>query len=316
VRGGSRGTKMMVETRKSMVGDGEHVVQFYDRDADLVRAVGAYLIDAVTEDAVAVVIASEAHRVAFEAELVGAAIDVTRATEEGRVVWLDAARTLSLFMHDGQIDAARFRSVIGGVVRWARGTGRPVRAYGEMVALLWDAGDILGAIELEKLWNELGRELSFALWCGYHTRSVAGEEHADALHEVCHLHSAVVPDPAARFHAGPDAPRAARRFVMSMLERSPYGQRAPFADVQLVVSELATNAVIHAGSPFSVSVRCDDEAIRISVQDWSRTPPQLRGAGAVGRSGRGLHLVGAVAREWGVEPAPDGKTVWAELPLR
>ncbi|MBV9366256.1 MAG: MEDS domain-containing protein [Solirubrobacterales bacterium] len=299
-----------------MVGDGEHVVQFYEREADLVRAVGTYLISAVAEDAVAIVIAGEAHRVAFEAELVGTGIDVVRATEEGRVVWLDAARTLSLFMEDGRIEPARFRDVVGGVVRWARGTGRPVRAYGEMVALLWDAGDILGAIELEKLWNDLGRELSFALWCGYHTRSVAGAEHAEALHEVCQLHSAVMPDAAARFHAGADAPRAARRFVMSTLERSAYGERVSVDDVQLVVSELATNAVIHAGSAFSVSVRCADDAIRIAVQDWSSTWPQLRGGSPAARSGRGLHLVGAVAREWGVEPAPDGKTVWAELPLR
>lgn len=298
-----------------MVGDGEHVVQFYDREADLVRVVGAYLVTAVAEDAVAIVIADESHRVAFEAELVGAGIDVIRATEEGRVVWLDASRTLSLFMEDGRIEADRFRKVIGGVVRWARGTGRPVRAYGEMVALLWDAGDILGAIEVEKLWNELGHELSFALWCGYHTRSLAGEEHAEALHEVCHLHSTVVPDAAARFLAGADAPRAARRFVMSMLGRSAYGERAPVEDVQLVVSELATNAVIHTGSPFSVSVRCDDDAIRISVQDGSASWPQLHADSPAARSGRGLHLVRAVAREWGVEPAPDGKTVWAELPL-
>ncbi|MBV9943904.1 MAG: MEDS domain-containing protein [Solirubrobacterales bacterium] len=307
---------MTVETRKSMVGDGEHVVQFYEREADLVRAVGAYLVSAVAEDAVAIVIAGEGHRVAFEAELIGAGINVIQATEEGRVVWLDAARTLSLFMEDGRIEPAHFRDVVGGVVRWARGTGRPVRAYGEMVALLWDAGDILGALELEELWNELGRELSFALWCGYHTQSVPGEEHAEALHEICHLHSSVVPDAAARFAAGAEGPRAARRFVMSMLERSAYGARVPVEDIQLVVSELATNAVIHAGSPFSVSVRCEDDAIRISVQDSSATWPQLRGPGLAARSGRGLHLVGAVARDWGVEPARDGKTVWAELPLR
>lgn len=298
-----------------MVGDGEHVVQFYDREADLVRAVGAYLISAVAEDAVAIVIGSEGHRMAFEAEFVGAGINVVQATEEGTVVWLDAARTLSLFMEDGRVDPVRFRNVVGGVVRWARGTGRPVRAYGEMVALLWDAGDILAAIEVEKLWNDLARELSFALWCGYHTRSVLGEEHADALHEVCHLHSAVVPDAAAHFPAGAGAPRAARRFVTSMLERSAYGERIPIDDVELVVSELATNAVIHAGSPFSVAIRCDDEAIRISVQDGSSAWPQLRGAAVGARSGRGLHLVGALARDWGVAPAPAGKVVWAELPL-
>jgi len=69
--------------------------------------------------------------------------------------------------------------------------GREVRAYGEMVALLWDAGDVLGAIELEKLWNELARDLNFSLWCAHHGHSLAVHEHADELHEVWRLCSKV-----------------------------------------------------------------------------------------------------------------------------
>jgi hypothetical protein len=307
---------MTAQTRQRDVRDGEHVVQFYDDDADLVRAVGDYLIGAVSAGETAIVIATEAHRLAFEAELVGAGIDVAGAVEDGSLVLLDAAETLSLFMDEGGIDPAAFRNVIGGMVNWAAATGRAVRAYGEMVALLWDAGDILGAIELEKLWNELGRELRFALWCGYHTKSVADGDHAEALHEVCHLHTAVVDHATARFRAGPDAPLAARRFVAGLLGRQPYADRAPAGDAQLVVSELATNAVVHAGSPFSVTVRCDGSAIRISVHDWNAAPPVLRDSAPLARSGKGLRLVDAVARDWGFEPAPDGKTVWAELPLR
>jgi anti-sigma regulatory factor (Ser/Thr protein kinase) len=184
-----------------------------------------------------------------------------------------------------------------------------------MVALLWEAGDVLAAIELEKRWNALAEEVCFSLWCAYHTQSVAGEEHAGALHEVCRLHNAVVDDAQARFQAGPDAPFAARRFVSSLLARAPYGARVATDDVHLVVSELATNAVIHAGTPFSVSVCCDGSAVRIAVHDWNSTEPVMRDASLAARSGRGLRLVDAVSREWGVDPAPDGKTVWAELPL-
>jgi len=305
-----------LQTRQSMLGDGEHVVQFYDRDADLVRAVGDYLTRAVSEGEAAIVIATEEHRRAFEADMVAGGIDVARAVVDGSLVWLDAAQTLARFLHEGVVDPAGFRACLGPVVRGAQHGGRPLKAYGEMVALLWDSGDVLGAIEVEKLWNALGRELRFALWCGYHTRSVAGEEHADALHEVCHLHTAVVDAATARFRAGPDAPFAARRFVKSLLECRPYDDRAPADDAQLVVSELATNAVIHAGSPFSVSVRYDGSAVRIAVHDWNPTLPVLRRGGPMAVSGRGLHLVNMLARDWGVEPTPDGKTVWAELPLR
>jgi anti-sigma regulatory factor (Ser/Thr protein kinase) len=240
-------------------------------------------------------------------------------------VWLDAAATLARFMPDARIDPDAFHDVIGGLVREAsqsepakrsrRGTGR-IRAYGEMVALLWDAGDVLSAIELEKLWNELARELDFSLWCAYHAHSLAVHEHADEVHDVCSLHTCVIEEATARFAASADAPLAARRFVSSVLTRRPYEDRVHLADARLVVSELASNAVIHAGTPFAVSIRYTGSAVRISVRDESATRPVLRNGGPASLSGRGLRLVAAMAEAWGTDGGPDGKTVWAELPLR
>jgi MEDS: MEthanogen/methylotroph, DcmR Sensory domain/Histidine kinase-like ATPase domain len=299
-----------------MIGGGEHVVQFYDHDGDLARAVGDYLSDGLRDGEVAVVIAREAHRREFEAVMAASGIDTARAQRERSVVWCDAHATLARFMRDGEVDAEAFRRVVGTLLGELAATGRPVRAYGEMVAILWDEGDVVSAIELEKLWNALARELHFSLWCAYHTQSVAGEEHADALHEVCQLHHAVVDDARARFRAGPDAPFAARRFVAGLLACRPFVGRVDPDDVQLVVSELATNAVVHAGTPFSISVSSDGRTMRIAVSDWSVVRPVVRDGSPDAISGRGLRLVAAVAGDWGVEPGPDGKTVWAELPLR
>jgi anti-sigma regulatory factor (Ser/Thr protein kinase) len=299
-----------------MAGGGEHVVQFYDHDEDLARAVGDYLTRAVSAGEMAIVIATEPHRRAFAAEMAGAGIDADQAVRDGTLLCLDAAHTLSRFVHGGSVDAHAFGAVVGSLVRDASRSGREIRAYGEMVALLWDAGDVLVAIEVEKLWNGLAEELDFSLWCAYHSQSVSGEEHADAFHQVCHLHSAVVDDARAEFRAGPDAPFAARRFVSGLLARRPYGDRVAAADARLVVSELATNAVIHAGTPFSVAVCCNGSALRIEVQDRSGAAPIMRSSTPTARSGRGLLLVDAVTRDWGVEPGPDGKTVWAELLLR
>jgi anti-sigma regulatory factor (Ser/Thr protein kinase) len=128
--------------------------------------------------------------------------------------------------------------------------------------------------------------------------------------------STVVDDSRAGFRAGPEAPFAARRFVAGLLGRHEHGDRVDADDAQLVVSELATNAVMHAGTPFSVAVRCDGSAIRISVHDCSSTQPVMRDGNIRAVSGRGLRLIDMVARSWGVEHGPDGKTVWAELPLR
>jgi len=301
--------------RENMAGGGEHVVQFYDQDGELARAVGEYLSLAVTSGEVAVVIATEAHRHAFEAEMARAGVDTAQAERAGAVMWLDAAETLSRFARDGEVDPNAFRNVVGPIIRKAAATGREIKAYGEMVALLWDAGHVLGAIELEKLWNCLAVEFHFSLFCAYHIHSATGEQHAEALHEVCRLHTAVIDEAKARFRAGPDAPLAARRFVGGLLGRRPYGDRVNPDDAQLVVSELATNAVIHAGTPFSVAVRSDGSAVRISVQDWSELQPVMREESAVALAGRGLRLIAMVSRSWGVEYGPDGKTVWADLAL-
>lgn len=307
---------MGVQTPEIATAPGEHVVQFYGQESDLARAVGRYLARAVRADEVAVVIATPQHRDAFQAELAAAGLDVAEAELAGTLNWLDAAQTLARFMPEGRLDPELFQNVIGGLLRRLAGSGRDIRAYGEMVALLWDAGDVGGALELEKLWNGLARELRFSLWCAYHGHSLELHERADELHEVCHLHTAVVDEATADFAAGADAPLAARRFVASVLDRHPYAGRVRGEDVRLVASELATNAVIHAGTPFSLSVACQGPTMRISVRDWNESPPIVRNPGPTARSGRGLRIVGAVADNWGVDADPDGKTVWAELPLR
>jgi hypothetical protein len=317
---------MNVQTPEIVAGTGEHVVQFYDHESDLARAVGGYLAQAFRAGDISIVLATPAHRAAFREELATAGL-TNREVESEAIVWLDAAETMARFMPEGRIDARAFQDVVGGLVRRASrtagakrqlarsGTGR-IRAYGEMVALLWDAGDVLGAIELEKLWNELARELEFSLWCAYHGHSLAVHEHADEVHDVCRLHTCVIEEATARFAPSADAPLAARRFVSSVLTRRPYEDRVHLADARLVVSELASNAVIHAGTAFAVSVRYTGAAVRISVRDESPTQPVVRNGGPASLSGRGLHLVAAMAEAWGVDTGPDGKTVWAELPLR
>jgi anti-sigma regulatory factor (Ser/Thr protein kinase) len=316
---------MVVEVADIAIDTGDHVVQFYEQELELAHTVGRYLSNAVRTSAVAVVIATEAHRHAFEAELKAAGIDPAQACREHMLIMLDASATMAAFMPEGQIDSAAFREVVGSVIRQAGDGGRAVRAYGEMVALLWDAGDVLAAIELEELWNDLGRELRFSLLCAYHSESVSGAEHAQALQQVCHLHSSVLAPredaaagPSARagvsveFAADRDAPRSARHFVADILARWGHAE-ALLEDARLIVTELATNAVLHAQAPFSVTTRAEGSRVRVSVRDRSPVGPTLREHDPAALSGRGLRLVATLSTDWGVDLADDGKTVWAEL---
>ena len=83
-------------------------------------------------------------------------------------------------------------------------------------------------------------------------------------------------------------------------------------DAKLVVSELASNAVLHARSAFSVEIRPHGATVRISVRDGSPAEPTLRDD-RMALSGRGLFLVDSLSADWGVEVAPHGKSVWAEF---
>jgi len=303
---------MAARTAEIGICGGEHAVHFYEDETELGAIVGSYLRAALAAGGAVVVIATAAHRQAFEAELEAAGIDVT----DEAVVLLDAAATMTRFMPGGRIDRGEFQRVIGGVVRRVAAAGRPLSAYGEMVALLWDAGDVMGAIELEELWNELMDELEFSLLCAYHRDSVAGPEHAEALTQVCRLHSSVLDageeEVSADFYDRVESPAAARHLVARALRR--WGFEPAFVrDAELVASELATNAVVHAGSCFTVAVRPKDGGALISVRDGSPLQPVVRDDEPDAMSGRGLRLVSLLADAWGVEREDPGKIIWAAL---
>jgi anti-sigma regulatory factor (Ser/Thr protein kinase) len=83
----------------------------------------------------------------------------------------------------------------------------------------------------------------------------------------------------------------------------------------LVVSELVTNAVTHADCPCKLRVAISANALRLEVTDTGGGTPDPFSAADDDEHGRGLVLVTAIATAWGVESAPDGKTVWAEIGL-
>jgi anti-sigma regulatory factor (Ser/Thr protein kinase) len=107
--------------------------------------------------------------------------------------------------------------------------------------------------------------------------------------------------------------RTARRAVVDALDLE--GQAA--RDVELMASELIANAVIHAGTPVTVSARRRGDVVRVEVTDESSGRPRVKRHSAASPTGRGLHVVEALATTWGIDPAPTGpgKTVWFELRL-
>jgi anti-sigma regulatory factor (Ser/Thr protein kinase) len=298
----------------------QHVAHFYGSDEELLGRAVEFLLDGLRHGAGAVVIAGAGHRDALAARLRAADAPVDRG-----YLAVDAAETMARFIDGGEIDRDGFEPVILDLVRRAAPEGGGARAYGEMVGLLWGAGDIHAAIELDRLWDRLSERLGIDVFCSYPLDGVDVGNRLDAVLRVCALHDATYGDhgPLPRredassvsvvLPASLSAPAAARRLVVGALRR--WGVVPVADDAALVASELATNAVLHARGPFTVEVRRCDDRVRVTVTDRSAglAVPRTLGPGAT--SGRGLHMVAAVATAWGTGAAADGKTVWAELPV-
>ncbi len=328
---------MSSEYGSSALGSHRHVVQFYDRDEELTENAGDYLAGAIAEGGAAVIVATPGHCAGFEARLAAGGVNVGAARRDGSLVCLDATRIAGRLTSGGQVDLGAFGTQFRPAILAAGEAPGPVRIYGEVVALLWAAGQVNAALELEGLWNDLGREIPFSLFCGYPRHLVDSSQHQGAVAEVCRLHTAVVGrplagasvtggsaagDPMGRVHwadvtrtfAGRrEDTRAARGFVLGML--GPWRGEQLAADTALVVTELATNAVVHAGSAFSVSLTLSGGAIRISVGDTLPLGPRGADQELAAVPGHGLGVVAAIAARWGFEGLGSGKAVWAELTL-
>lgn len=114
--------------------------------------------------------------------------------------------------------------------------------------------------------------------------------------------------------ARPESIGVARRFVVAALQDGHAGPAAD--DAATLVSELATNALLHARTSFTVEVQLLGEVVRIVVLDLSPVVPRVRDYGATATTGRGMRLVATMATRWGVERNDDGKMVWFELPAQ
>ncbi len=172
---------------------GNHLVQFYDADpAALVTNVATFISEGLNAGDSIVVIASPEHSDAFLAAL-GSKRD-QRDVRARRLVVLDAAATLEQFMVDGRPSWGRFDMVVGTIVRGLRRAkpGARVRAYGEMVGLLWAAGQTDAAIELEKFWNVLLGGEEFSLYCAYPVDGFADDFRAGRGHDVLCEHTHVI----------------------------------------------------------------------------------------------------------------------------
>jgi anti-sigma regulatory factor (Ser/Thr protein kinase) len=188
-----------------------------------------------------------------------------------------------------------------------------------MVGLLWDAGDVTAAIELEALWCELAVRCPFSLFCGYERPASMSPAELDAFATVCEQHSALVAgaplveatEVLPRFARSAHAPRRARQLLTEILDGWALAELVD--DGCMILTELATNAILHANSDFTVAVTRRHDGVRLEVGDTSSVPPAVADTDSREVGGRGLHIVAGLAAAWGCDLVSGGKIVWADL---
>jgi hypothetical protein len=170
-----------------------HAVRFYEDPDSLCRIVGEFIGSGLEQGEPAVVIATPAHTAAIDECLRARGLDVDALKRLGDYTTVDAREALGMFMDDALPNSRAFRHNMGETIRLAS-RGRDyvtVRAYGEMVDLLWKDGLEAAAIRLETLWNELANAHGFKLLCGY---SMGNFYKGAAIEDIKAQHSHLVAD--------------------------------------------------------------------------------------------------------------------------
>jgi hypothetical protein len=155
-----------------------------------------FIAEALKSGNAAILIATPAHREKLLGRLHSYGRDVSAAIEQGRYTELDSAEAVLKFMVNDSPDPTQFSKVTGDLLaRTAKNVGgmyNHISVCGECAPLLWERGNIEGAVWLERQWDEIARSYGVQILCGYPRSSFQGETGSSAAERICAEHSAVL----------------------------------------------------------------------------------------------------------------------------
>jgi CheY-like chemotaxis protein len=167
-----------------------HAVCFYEDAQSLSRTVAGFIGEGLIAGDAAIVIATPTHRAAIHDQLAAIDVDPQKRIAQNELLIIDALEVMDGFMVDGLPDEGRFHHTMRPIMDRVAGRSHPrIRAYGEMVDVLWRNRQEAAAVSLEMLWNQLIAPGKCSLICGYASEHVGRGAGFEA---ICHQHSHVV----------------------------------------------------------------------------------------------------------------------------
>jgi hypothetical protein len=169
-----------------------HLVQIYESDEVVLDSLEGFTSSGFDCGDSVIIIATKSHLdlLAEKLSLKGYNLDMLKATHQ--YIPLNAEEVLSKFMRKGWPDEILFMDVVKDLVILARGeNSRNVRAYGEMVAILWEQGHSGATVHLEHLWNKFCDTEAFCLFCAY-PKSGFTQDLNSSIDHICSTHTRII----------------------------------------------------------------------------------------------------------------------------
>lgn len=171
----------------------DHLVQFYDGEEFLLKTVINFIAPALLCGEGVVLIATEQHLRILKSSLQELQLPPEEFIEMGQLKMLDAEFILKQIMSHDQIDPVKFDAVVGAQLVEIGPRYETIKAFGEMVNVLWQQGRHIAAHELEKLWNSCLENKNVTLLCAYSMDALCEEKDGVSFIDICNCHSHVLP---------------------------------------------------------------------------------------------------------------------------
>ncbi len=166
----------------------DHVVQIYEHEAIFLDTLTGFVGGGINAGDAVIVIATDAHLRALRTRLRSYGLHVDSLLAEKLYIPLNAEEILSKFMVNDWPDETLFMQTVTTLFEKAGKKGRRIRAFGEMVALLWARGHNGATVQLEHLWNRFHSKNEFSLFCAYPKAGFTADPHT-SLKDICACHS-------------------------------------------------------------------------------------------------------------------------------